>query len=275
MIRLGTVAAIGFEDFEPAEWLECYRQLGCEVVQAYRNHQARISIEQMCDVIAAAGLPCDSLHGVFGEEFDPSNPDEAGRRFAVDTYKSEADVCNAVGGKLVVVHCSTIRAQGVDDDEKRGRFDQLRKSIAELGAHGAANGITYAFENLPGYHAIGYDVGELAAVIKDVAAPHTGMCFDTGHANMTGDPVAAVAAAAGTMIYCHVSDNSGEADEHEMITYGGIDADGKSRALHAVGYEGTYMLEVFYPVEKLRQIIDQGAADRLAHIIRLANGQEE
>ena len=29
MIRLGTVAAIGFDDFEPMAWLECYRQLGC------------------------------------------------------------------------------------------------------------------------------------------------------------------------------------------------------------------------------------------------------
>ena len=175
----------------------------------------------------------------------------------------------------MVVHCSTIRAQGIGDDEKQARFDQLRKSIAELGAHGVANGITYAFENLPAYHAIGYDVGELAAVIKDLAAPHTGMCFDTGHANMTGDAVAAVHATAGTMIYCHVSDNSGDADEHEMITYGAIDADGMARALHEIGYDGTFMLEVFYATEKLRRLIDEGAADRLAHVIRLANGQEQ
>jgi len=275
MIRLGTVAAIGFEDFEPAEWLDCYRQLGCEVVQAYRNHRAQVTVAEMRDVIAAGGLPCDSLHGIFGEEFDPSNPDEVGRRFAVDTYKAEADVCNAIGGNLVVVHCSTIRAQGVGDDEKRARFAQLHKSIADLGAHGAAQGVTYAFENLPGYHAIGFDVGELAAAIKDVGAPHTGMCFDSGHANMTGDPVAAIHATAGTMVYCHVSDNSGDADEHEMITYAGIDADGMSRALHAIGYDGTYMLEVFYPVERLRQLIAEGAADRLARIIRLANGREE
>ena len=87
MIRLGTVAAIGFDDFEPAAWLDSYRQLGCEVVQAYRNHHAQVSLARMREVIDASGLPCDSLHGVFGEEFDPSNPDETGRRFAVDTYK--------------------------------------------------------------------------------------------------------------------------------------------------------------------------------------------
>ncbi len=275
MTRLGTVAAIGFEDFEPAEWLDCYRQLGCEVVQAYRNHSAEVTVEQMRDAIGGSGMPCDSLHAVFGEEFDPSNPEEAGRRFAVDTYKREGDICNAIEGRLVVVHCSTIRAHGIDDDEKKARLAQLRKSIAELGEFGASCGITYAFENLPSYHAIGYDVGELAGVIKDVGAPHTGMCFDSGHANMTGDVAAAVTATAGTMIYCHVSDNSGEADEHEMIGYGSINADAMARALHRIGYDGTFMLEVFYPAEKLRRLIAEGAADRLAHIIRLANGEEE
>ena len=52
-IQLGTVAAIGFEDFAPAEWLGCFRELGCELVQAYRNQNAQLSIQQMKDAIAA------------------------------------------------------------------------------------------------------------------------------------------------------------------------------------------------------------------------------
>jgi len=253
--------------------LDCYRQLGCEVVQAYRNHHAQVSLARMREVIDASGLPCDSLHGVFGEEFDPSNPDETARRFAVDTYKHEADVCRAVGGHLIVVHCSTIRADGIGADERDERFSQLRRTIEELGRFGESCGVTYAFENLPGYHAIGSDVGELAAMLKNVAAPNTGMCFDTGHANMVGDPAAQIDATDGTMVYCHVSDNSGQADEHEMITFGGIDAEALSRGLHKIAYDGTYMLEVFYPVERLRQLVAEGFADRLAHIIALANGQ--
>ena len=243
------------------------------MAQAYRNHQAQVTTAQMRDVIGASGLPCDSLHGIFGEEFDPSNPDETGRRFAVDTFKAEADVCNAVGGRLVVVHCSTIRSAGIDDEEKATRFHQLQRSMEDLAVFGQTCGIAYAFENLPRYHAIGYDTGELAAAIQAVGAPNAGMCFDSGHANMTGDVADAVAATAGTMIYCHVPDNHGEADEHEMITLGGIDAEGLSRALATIGYDGTYMLEVFYPIDRLRQLIDEGFAARLAQIIALANGQ--
>ena len=274
MIRLGTVAAVGFDEFDPAEWLGCWRGFGCEVVQAYRNRGSNVSVSQMKDAIAAGGMPCDSLHGLFGEEFDPSCPDERARQFAVETFKREAELCETIGGNLVVVHCGTIREQGIGEAEHKVRLAQLRKSIAELGEFGSTCGIAYAFENLPGYHVIGYDVAELADVLTEVAAPNTGMCFDSGHANMVGDAVEAVGQTRGQMIYAHISDNSGEADEHELLTLGTIDADGLAGALREVGYDGTFMLEVFYPAERLRQLLDEGAAERLARIVRIANGQE-
>ncbi len=274
MIRLGTVAAIGFDEFEPAEWLKAWRQLGCEVVQAYRSQLRPVSVQEMIDSIAAGGMPCDSLHGVFGEQLDPSSPDEAARRFAVETYKNEADICLKLGGRLVVVHCSSIRPHGISERERQIRFAQLKKSVADLGFFGSTCGIAFAFENLPGYHAIGSDVAELAAVLNEVDAPNTGMCFDSGHAHMVGDAVAAAGRTDGRMIYAHISDNSGHADEHQLITYGTLDAEGLARAIHKVGYQGTFMLEVFYPVERLRQLIGEGAAQRLARIIALARGEE-
>jgi len=274
MIRLGTVAAIGFDEFEPSEWLGAWRRLGCEVVQTYRNQARAVSLQEMKDALAAGGMPCDSLHGVFGEQFDPSAPDEPARRFAVDAYKHEAQLCKELGGNLVVVHCSSIRRPGVSAAERAARIEQLKKSIESLGAFGSTCGITFAFENLPGYHAIGSDVGELAGILKEVDSPNTGMCFDSGHANMVGDPVAAVAETKGQMIYAHISDNSGDADDHELITCGTIDAEGLARAVHDVGYDGTFMLEVFYPAGRLRQLADEGAAERLAEIVRIANGQE-
>ena len=275
MVRLGTVTAIGFDEFEPAEWLGCWRQLGCEVAQVYRNQDQHVPLEQVQEAIAAGGIPCDSLHGVFGEAFDPSNPEEEARRFAVDTYKREGELCNAIGGHLVVVHCATVRREGISRQERAARVGQLGRSISELGAFGAGCGITYAFENLPGYHAIGSDVGELADILTEAAAPNTGMCFDCGHANMVGDPVATVGRTRGQMVYAHISDNNGEGDEHKMITYGTIDADALARALCKIGYNGTFMMEVFCSAERLRRLIDEGMAERLARIINIANGLAE
>jgi len=271
-VQLGTVAAIGFNSFPPEQWLGCFRRLGCLVVQVYRNQDADVSVAQMTDAIAAGGMPCDSLHGVFGEQYDPSSPDERARRFAVDTYKAEGELALELNGPLVVVHCSTIRPEGVSDAERRIRWAQLAKSIGELGRFGQRMGVRYAFENLPGYHPIGSDAGELAATLAALAAPSTGMCFDTGHANLVGDAAEALAEAGSQMIYLHFSDNSGVADDHEMPTYGTLDAEAVAGQVHRAGYHGTMMLEVFHSVDRLNRLIDEGCGDRLARLLALANG---
>ncbi len=274
-IQLGTIAAIGFDDFPPVEWLACFRELGCRVVQAYRNQSAQISVQQMKDTLAAGGMPCDSLHGVYGEEFDPSATSESARRSVVDTFKAEGDLALELGGSLVVVHCASIRMDGISSQEHDTRVGQLTKSIAELGEFGRDIGVRYAFENLPAYHAIGSDVAELAGILSELAAPNTGMCDDTGHANRVGDAANAVRQTDGQMIYVHFSDNSGKEDGHDMPTYGGMDTETVARALHEENYSGTMMLEVFYSTERLRKLIDEGCAERLAHIVQIANGHSD
>jgi D-psicose/D-tagatose/L-ribulose 3-epimerase len=272
-VKLGTVAPIGFSDFPSSDWLACFRQLGCTVVQAYRNQQADVTASQMVDYISAGGMPCDSLHGVFGEEYDPSACEEDHRRFAVDTYKREGDLVLTLGGNLVVVHCSTIRREPVPEAEKRLRWKQLRTSIVELARHGERIGVTYAFENLPAYHVIGSNVAELAGVLRELGEPYSGMCFDAGHALMVGDPAAAVRAAADQILYVHLCDNSGQSDDHDMPACGKLDCDALADALHEIGYGGTMMLEVFYSVDRLKELIDEGWAERLARIARRANGR--
>jgi len=274
-VRLGTVAAIGFDDFPPGEWLSCFRQLGCQTVQAYRNQDGNVTIEQMKEAIAAGQMPCDSLHGVYGEPFDPSAPKEEDRQSAADTFKAEGEIALELGGPLVVVHCSTIRTGGISPAERERRISQLKKTIVELGRFGQYVGVQYAFENLPGYHAVGYDVAELAGILSDLAVPNTGMCLDTGHAHMVGDAAEAIMQTNRQIIYVHLSDNSGNGDDHDMPTYGSLDTDATARALRRVGYHGTMMLEVFYSTERLRKLIDEGCAERLARIVALANGQDE
>lgn len=274
-IDLGTIAAIGFDEFQPDTWLSCFRELGCKFVQAYRNQQSLPSLQQMKDYIAAGGMRCDSLHGLYGEQYDPSAPSEADRQSAVNTFRSEGELALELGGPLVVVHCATIRQDGVSDQERQIRLAQLRKSITELGQFGQSIGVKYAFENLPRYHAIGWDVAELAGMLSELAVPNTGLCLDTGHAHMVGNVTEAIANAGDQMIYVHFSDNSGASDDHDMPTCGTLDTEAVARALNKANYSSTMMLEVFYGLDKLRQLIDEGCAERLARIVRLANGQSE
>jgi len=269
-MTLGTVAPLGFTDFPPGQWLPRLRRLGCSVVQAYRNPKASLTTEEMRQALGSCGMPCDSLHGIFGEQYDPSAPDESARRFAVATYKAEGELALALGGPLVVVHCSTIRRDGIPAEERALRVRQLEKSIAELGQFAQAHGLRYAFENLPPYHPVGWDVAELAAILDRAAAPNTGMCFDTGHANMVGDPVKAVASTGRQMIYVHLSGNDGANDSHQMPTRGSIDLAALGRQLRLVGYSGTVMLEVFASVQQMQEFVDQGFAQDLARLVESA-----
>ena len=272
-VQLGTVAPIGFDAFPPEQWLPCMRQLGCTVMQAYRNTETTVSIQQMRDAMGASGMPCDSIHGVFGEQFDPSAPLESARRFAVETFKAEGELAREMGGSLVVVHCSTIRRNGVSPKERAQRVEQLAKSMLDLGFFGQQIDVKYAFENLPAYHPVGSDVAELADILKQAKAPNAGICFDTGHANMVSDPARSILQVGERIIYVHLNDNSGDADEHLMPTYGSMDTAGIARSLHEIEYEGTLMLEVFYSVDKLKKFIDDGCAERLRHIVDTANGR--
>jgi sugar phosphate isomerase/epimerase len=150
--------------------------------------------------------------------------------------------------------------------------EQLKKTIAELGQAGQRMGVRYAFENLPAYHPVGSDVAELAAILKETGAPNTGMCFDTGHANMVCDPADSLSTTGGQVIYVHLNDNDGREDGHLMPTYGTMDMQAIARSLHKIDYHGTLMLEVFCSVQRLKQFIDEGCAERLNRIVDAANG---
>ncbi|MFW6065730.1 MAG: sugar phosphate isomerase/epimerase family protein [Planctomycetota bacterium] len=278
-LRLGTIAPVGFEDFPPETYLGCFRRLGCTAVQAYRNEQAGITAEQIRDAVAVGGMPCDSLHGLFGADLDPSSTSEKRRRRAVETYKSEGELALSIGRdqaekcELVVVHCSPPLDSPPSAHEHSARLDALRKSVEELGRFGRETGVRYAFENLPPESVPGANVAELAELLTDVSAPNTGMCFDSAHADLVSNAVDALRQTNGRMIYLHLTDHAADADDHEMLTQGSVDHGELADAVSELGFDHTMMLEVFRPVEYLEQLIDDGLGERLQRFLSLCAGK--
>ncbi len=281
-VKLGTVAPIGFEDFATPQWMQYMRKLGCSTVQVYRNrsgndsmHSGGVTIDQIRQYLSAGSLPCDSLHAFYGNDLDLTTPDETARRTAIEVMKDEGKLALELGGPLVVVHCSGIFTKGIPAEELPARREQLMRSIHELGQFGQANSVQYAFENLPPYHALGYDVAELSAMLKEAANPFVGMCFDIAHANLAGDPIQAINDAAGQIIYTHICDNFGLTDDHLLPFCGNIDWHAAGRALRKNKFYGVLMLETFYDVSELRTLIDQGIGEKIANFLAIANGEKE
>jgi sugar phosphate isomerase/epimerase len=271
-ITLATIAPMGFGEFDDPAWLQAMGRIGCTSCQAYRNPAAGLDVRQMRNHLQAGALPCDSLHGLFGLELDPSSPDEDMRSRSVRTYQDEARLARDLGGDLVVVHCSAPRSEDRPDPDRPTRREQLIRSIEELSAFGSRIGVRYAWENLPPGYPIGSDAADLAALLRQLDLPATGMCFDTGHTHMQQDVADAFAACADKVIYLHLSDNHSLADEHLMPTEGTLDLDRLADAIAASVYAGPVMLEIFHPLARLEEMIRKGLDARLASLLGRAGG---
>jgi sugar phosphate isomerase/epimerase len=198
---------------------------------------------------------------VFGPEIDPASLDETVRRRSVELYRHEAELARQLGARAVVVHPS------VATDEHRGgeeRRETLTRSAGELDAIGKSTGVNFLLENLPGNYGWGGEPAALAQLIRELGLPHIGMCFDVGHAHMTGSADAALDACRDTIQCVHVHDNDGKADSHELPGDGTIDFRTLGPRLASLPDEVALALEIFPTPEQLRERLAHGYGPTLA-----------
>jgi sugar phosphate isomerase/epimerase len=252
MMTFGTIGAFGFDDIDPPTILGLYRDTGCTLLQAYRNRLKKITARDILTQSRDIGLTVDSLHAHFGDDLDPSSEDEKLRAAVTEAYKREADYCLDLGAKLLVIHPSPPHAPAGDLEH---RYAQLRKSFKEYAKIGEQTGAIFAFENMPPFHPIGGDVQRLVKEVADFGSPHVVFMLDFGHAHMTCGIVEAIRSAGAHMKYTHVHDNDGVNDTHRMPYNGTLPWDACRDAIHAIGYNGVFLLEVFEKAEDMRRLM--------------------
>lgn len=264
MMQFGVTGAFGFDEFPQPAVLRHYTDVGCRVLQVYRNRTRPMAAREVLASISDLPLTIDSIHGHFGDDLDPSSEDEGLRRTTVELYKGEADWCKQLGGELVVVHpCPSNIAVG--NVEKK--YSQLRRSFDELARVGEATGVRFAFENMPPYHPVGHDVARLVKEVAACGSEQVVFLLDTGHAHMMGSIGAAVRAAGKHLKYTHVHDNDGKNDTHRMPYNGNLPWDECRDALHEIGYDGVFLLEVFESPADLPKLLTADWAKRLRGIL--------
>lgn len=266
MRRLATVAAFGFDAFDPPKVLAAYRRLGCTSCQILRNEHQAIDPERIRETCAEAGLAIDSIHGWFGASLDPSHPDRDERQRSVDVYKADGEYAAALGGPVVVVHPGGPAGDDYEPtpSDRKKRIDPLRRSLDELTRYGEQIGVTYVWENLPNDAWIGQDPIQIAELLREVDAPWARMCFDTGHANMTGAVADRLAECADVVGYFHIHDNDSTVDDHRMPGDGNIDWPALRGVLSEHDIAAPRMLELFHSVEQLRAAEAAGMGVQLA-----------
>lgn len=250
-MTLGTTGAFGFSDFPQPQFLSIYAAAGCTRVQVYRNPEKNLSAAEIVNICDSAGLTIDSLHAHFGDDLDPSSIDEPQRRRSVESYFAEADYCRQLGGDMMVIHPSPAHTP-IGDAAKRA--SQLQKSIDEFAKLAEKTGVICAIENMPPYHPIGTDIGQLVDLIVGAGSIGVGFLLDFGHAHMSGDIATAIRRADKHLRFTHVHDNDGINDTHFLPYRGTLPWDKAREALHDISYDGVFMLEVFETVENLKMM---------------------
>jgi len=265
MAYLSTIAPFGFPDFNPPTLFPLYKRFGCITTQFYRNTRNPPNPRDARKLVEDLGMPFDSMHGVFGPQFDPSSPDESVRKFAIDTYKEEGELSLVLGGPNVVVHPAPIAPDLKITPQARAlRVGHFQKSLDELAAIGQKQGVVFLIENLPGNYYFGSDAVQLAQMIRKMQNAHIRMCFDTGHAHMTGPVAPALAACCDVATYLHVHDNNGFIDSHHVPGRGNLPWEEQAKVMKTLPREIPAMLELF----ETEAVIETEISVGLPEIIR-------
>lgn len=124
-----------------------------------------------------------------------------------------------------------------DDDAAAARH-----SLDTLVRHAADRGVQLALEVQTNRLST---PDALVAIIDDATDwPPVGICLDTGHARLLGDPVDAIETASGLIVSTHINDTRGARDEHLVPYEGSIDWARTLLAFQKVGFAGPWTFEL-------------------------------
>ena len=160
------------------------------------------------------------------------------REMAVGYLKSTIATADTLGLELVTFHPGHLCPSGVYAKEKVNKANL--ESLKDIYEFSSEYNVTLALENMPiKYWTLGNTAHE---ILKMIADKNMGMCFDIGHANITGE-IDNFLKNIEKFYNVHIHDNNGRRDEHLVLGKGSIDIPSFIKALMAHKYSGDIIIE--------------------------------
>jgi sugar phosphate isomerase/epimerase len=174
-------------------------------------------VQDLMIALADSGVRVHSVHSPYGADFDISSLEDDVHERGVDALIESVELANLFGAGMVVVHASH-RLQG----SPNGRFERARGVLRELSLVARETGIVLALENLPPEH-LGHTPHDLMELLDGCEKSGIAVCFDAGHANLSGCFAEFTRALLPRSITANLHDNDGTKDEHKFPGQGTID----------------------------------------------------
>lgn len=211
----------------------------------YFDHHNEIELSTLLDCLRSSGVRVHSIHSPFGPKWDISSSDDAVHERGVEALIESIELASMLGTKKVIVHASDVLSH-----ETNGRFDRARGVLREMAGVAEESGVVLALENLPpGY--LGHSPDEIEALLAGISPRSIGVCFDTGHANLSGRFAEFAEAMLPLAVTTHIHDNDGTQDQHRFPGFGIIDWHGFATAYRRSRTKASIMLECVPPDDVL------------------------
>ena len=198
-----------------------------------------------------------------------ASSDATARARAVEATKAAVDLAAALPYPSLPLHLGVPGHLPMANDDEAGA---VRASLDELIPYAAARGVQVALEVQTNRLST---PDALVALIEDAADwPPVGICLDTGHARLLGDPVDAIESASGFITCTHINDTRGSRDDHLVPYDGSIDWARTLLAFQKVGYAGPWTFELA-PAASPVAVLARAAAARRRFDLALGYSDEQ
>ncbi|MEN6355668.1 MAG: sugar phosphate isomerase/epimerase family protein [Armatimonadota bacterium] len=203
----------------------------------YFDHRDGAELQRLVSALSASGIRVHSIHSPFGRAYDISSPDDEVHERGVDGLIESIELASFLDADIVIAHASDSFS-----DSRSRHFDRARGVLREVAAVANETDVVIALENLtPGY--LGHTPDELFALLDGIDKDSISICFDSGHANMSGHFEEFAEALLPYAVETHLHDNDGTGDQHKFPGEGGINWHWFAAAYRESGCEASIMLE--------------------------------
>ncbi len=207
----------------------------------YFDHRDGRELNGLLSRLQSSGVRVHSIHSPFGPKWDISSLDDAVHERGVDALIESIELASVLDAGKVIVHASDVLPNGID-----GRFERAHGVLREMADIAEESGVVLALENLPpGY--LGHTPEQMDALLEGISPGSIGVCFDTGHANLSGRFHEFAEHMLRRAVTTHIHDNDGKEDQHRFPGLGVIDWHQFASQYRSSGTEASIMLECVPP----------------------------
>jgi sugar phosphate isomerase/epimerase len=182
------------------------------------------------------GLQLTDLHGSAGKEKGWCSEREYERLAGLELVKNRVSMTARLGGDVVIMH---LPALPEDKAAHAGYWTRVRRTLDEVRPWARMHGVRIALENLS--RATSFD--EIETVFERHGEEYVGLCYDSGHGNISGDGLDRLDQIKDRLISLHLHDNDASGDQHKPLFSGTVDWERLARIIAQSGYRKWVSME--------------------------------